>query len=111
MQTANKPLGDIAILVRTVVGGVVAVLVMLGVGGTIFNLAARDGWIVQLFGRNLAGGLGAVLAFLIIGLCFWLTQEWITPRARNRFSEVFVYGFALAGGVYLAQFYLKGGWM
>jgi len=90
-------------------GFAIAGLVMLGIGGTVYKLVAPGGWLAQLFGRSIAGGFGAILAFLVIGLCFWLTRGWISVGSRNRYSEFPVYLFAGVGAIYAAQFFLKGG--
>src|SRR5215475_6780294 len=104
-----KPLGEVATLLQAVAGFAVATLVMLGVGGTVYNLVAPGGWLAGVFGRNLAGGMAAVLAFIIIGACLWLARDWIPLRQRDRYSELFVYGFALAGVMYFVELVLKGG--
>ena len=104
-----KPVSDTSTFFQAIAGFVVAVLVMLGVGGTVYNLIAPGGWFAQIFGRSLEGGLSAVLAFMVIGLCTWLTRSWISVRSRNRYSELFVYLFAAAGAVYAFQFLTKGG--
>ena len=104
-----KPPGDLALLLQGLAGFVVATLVMLGVGGSVYNLVAPGGWLAGVFGRNLAGGMAAVLAFIIIGACVWLARDWISLRDRDRFSELFVYGFAAAGVMYFVELLLKGG--
>ena len=105
----HKPLGDLALLLQALAGFAVATLVMLGVGGTAYNLVAPGGWLAGVFGRSLAGGMAAVLAFIIIGACLWLARDWIPVRDRNRYSEIFVYGFAAAGMMYCVELVLKGG--
>ena len=100
---------DTSIFFNSLVGFAVAVLVMLGIGGTVYKLVAPGGWLAQLFGRSIAGGLGAILAFLLIGLCFWLTRGWISVASRNRFSEIPVYLFAGVGAIYAVQLLTKGG--
>jgi len=100
-QAKPKPLSDLAIFGQALVGFAVATLVMLGVGGTVYHLLAPGGW--------LAGGMAAVLALLVIGACLWLARERIPVRARNRSSELFVYGFAAAGVLYFVELILKGG--
>ena len=105
----RKPLGELATLLQALAGFAIAILVMLGVGGTVYNLVAPGGWLAGVFGRNLAGGMAAVLAFLIIGACLWLARDWISVRNRNRYSELFAYGFAAAGALYFTELLLKGG--
>ena len=101
--------GDTAAFFQAIAGFAIAVLVMLGVGGTVYNLVAPGGWLAQLFGRSLAGGLAAVLAFMIIGMCAWLARSWVSVVSRNRHSDLFVYGFAAAGACYALEIFSKGG--
>ena len=101
-----KHASDTSIFFQSLVGLVVAVLVMAGVGGTIYKLVAPDGWIAQLFGRSLAGGMAALFALLMIGASYWLTRSWISVTSRNLYSELFVYVFAGAGLVYAVQMYM-----
>ncbi len=95
-----KPAGEAAIFAQSLLGFALAALVMLGMGGSVYRLVAPGGWLAQLFGRSLAGGLAAVLAFLVIGLCAWLSRGWISVRQRNRHAELFVYFFAALGAYY-----------
>ncbi|OFZ86612.1 MAG: hypothetical protein A2W21_08560 [Betaproteobacteria bacterium RBG_16_66_20] len=108
-QVRTKPLSDSGIFFRAIAGFAIAALVMLGVGGTVYRLVAPDGWLAPIFGRSLAGGMAAVLALLIIALCAWLTRGWVSIGARNRHSELFVYGFAATGALYAVQYLMKGG--
>jgi len=103
-----KHVSDTSAFFQAIVGFAVAALVMLGVGGTVYHLVAPGGWLALIFGRSLAGGLAAVLAFLIIGLCAWLARSWISVGARNRHSDLFVYGFVVAGVFYAIEIFTKG---
>jgi hypothetical protein len=103
-----KPASDTSAFFQAVVGFAVAALVMLGVGGTVYHMVAPGGWFAQLFGRSLAGGMAAVLALLIIGLCAWLARVWISVGIRNRHSDLFVYGFAAAGAFYAIEIFARG---
>ena len=96
-------LSDTSIFFRALAGFAMAVLVGVGVGGTAYRLAAPGGWLSQLFGRSLPGGLGAMLAFVVIGLCFWLMRGWILRSGDNRYSELPVYLCAGAGVLYAFQ--------
>ncbi|MEW6687991.1 MAG: hypothetical protein AB1452_02760 [Pseudomonadota bacterium] len=107
-RTQSKPPGEMLAFLQSLAGFAIAVLVMLGVGGTVYYLVAPGGWIAGVFGRSLAGGLAALLAFLIIGVCVWLVRGWIPQRARNRYSELFVYAFAGAGLLYVIELLMKG---
>ncbi len=96
-------LSDNSLFFRALAGFAVAVLVGVGVGGTAYRLASPGGWLSQLFGRSLPGSLGAMLAFLVIGLCFWLMRGWILRSGDDRYSELPVYMCAGAGVLYTLQ--------
>lgn len=98
-----KPVSDTSAFFQSLAGFAIAALVMVGVGGSVYHLVAPGGWLARLFGRSLAGGLAALLAFLVIGLCAWLTRASFSVTRRNRHSELFVYVFAFAGAVYALQ--------
>jgi hypothetical protein len=104
----EKPPSETAVLVNALAGFAVATLVMLGFGGTVYNLVAPGGWLAGVFGRNLAGGMAAVLALILIGASVWLARDWIPAHSRGRYSELFVYGFAAAGAMYLFDLLMKG---
>jgi protein-S-isoprenylcysteine O-methyltransferase Ste14 len=104
-----KYASDTSIFFNSLAGFAVAVLVMLGIGGTVYKLVTPGGWLAQFFGRSVAGGFGAVLAFLVIGLCFWFARGWISISGRNRYSELPVYLFAGTGLIYTVQIMMKGG--
>jgi hypothetical protein len=108
-QVRTKHLSDTSAFFHAIAGVAIAVLVMLGVGGTVYNLVAPGGWLAVAFGRSVAGGMAAVLALLIIGACAWLTRNLFSVSARNRHSEAFVYGFAAVGAIYAIQILVKGG--
>lgn len=96
-------LSDNSIFFRALAGFAMAVLVGVGVGGTAYKLAAPGGWLAHLFGGSLPGSLGVMLAFLVIGLCFWLMRGWIVRHGHNRYSELPVYACAGAGALYALQ--------
>ncbi len=93
---------------QALLGFAVLVLLLVGLSGTIYKLLAPGGWIAQLFGRSISAGLGALAALGFIGLIAWLSREYSSPRSRNRFSDLFVYGFTLAGLVYAVRFWTTG---
>ena len=108
-QVRTKHLSDTSAFFHAIAGVAIAMLVMLGVGGTVYNLVAPGGWLAVAFGRSFAGGMAAVLALLIIAACAWLTRDLFSVGARNRHSEVFAYGFAAVGAIYAVQVLVKGG--
>ena len=93
---------------QVVVGFAVVALVMLGIGGTIYKVISPDGWVAQAFGRSFSAGTAALGSVLLIVVLAWFSRGWTSPRARNRFTELFVYTFAAAGLLYAAQFWTKG---
>ena len=104
MQHAKfRQVSDTSAFFRALAGFAIAALVMVGVGGTVYKLVAPGGWFGQLFDRSLAGGTGAILALLAIGLCAFLTQAWVSVTNRNRYSALFVYLFAAAGVLYSVE--------
>jgi len=105
---AFKQQSDTIIFFQTLAGCAVAVLVMLGVGGAFYSLVAPSGWLAQLFGRHAAGGLVALVALATVGAALWMLRERIPAASRGRFSELFVYMVATAGGLYILQLALKG---
>jgi hypothetical protein len=94
---------DAGVVVRTLLGFALSVLMVLGVAGTVWKLLTPGGWLAQLFGRSVAGGMGAILTFLAIVLCFRLSLSWISLDSRNRFAELPVYAFAGVGSIYALQ--------
>lgn len=103
-----KRMSETVIFFQTLAGFAIAALVMLGVGGTVYKVAAPDGLMAQAFGQGLAGGLAATLALASLALFAWVTREWMSPRRRNRYSELFVYAFAGAGLLYMTLILAQG---
>jgi len=108
-QVKLTPTGETAGFFQAIAAFAVAVLVMIGFGGTIYKIIVPGGWFAQLFGRSVAGGLAVLLALLLIGASAWLLRAWISITQRNRYSELFVYVFAGVGLVYSTQILMKGG--
>ncbi|MGQ0544923.1 MAG: hypothetical protein ACT4P3_06250 [Betaproteobacteria bacterium] len=90
------------------IGLVVVALVITGIGGTIYKVISPEGWVAQAFGRSVSAGAAALGSLLIIAALAWFSRGWSSPRYRNRFSDLLVYGFAAAGFAYLAMFMSKG---
>jgi hypothetical protein len=93
---------------QVIYGFTIVVLVMLGIGGTIYKLISPDGWVAQAFGRGVSAGTAALGSLVVIAALAWFSRGWTSPRMRSRYSELFVYTFAAAGLVYLAQLWTKG---
>jgi hypothetical protein len=94
-------------LAQAVLGLVLLALVLVGIGGTIYKIISPDGWVAQVFGRSLSAGVAALGSLLMIVALAWFSRDWSSPR-RTPFADVLVYGFALAGALYFAQFWIKG---
>lgn len=99
---------EICSMGQALVGFVVVALVLTGICGTIYKVIAPDGWIAVAFGRSVSAGVAALGSLLMIVALAWFSRGWSSPRNRNRFADVLVYGFALAGFAYLALFWTEG---
>lgn len=106
---AKTPEGEFVVLLQTLGGFAVLVLVMLGVGGTIYKLIAPDGWLAQVLGGRLGYSGAAVVALAGVTVFAWLTQDWISARRRNRLVDWWVYACAAIGLLYLGQVLVQGG--
>lgn len=107
-RTDAKQPGGASVFFQTLAGFALAALVVLGVGGTVYKVLAPGGWLAQLFGASMAGGMAAVIALVGIGFFAWFTREWVSVRRKNRYSELFVYTFAAAGILYVIQLLVQG---
>ena len=99
---------EITAVCQTAVGFTVVALVLTGICGTIYKVIAPDGWIAVAFGRSVSAGVAALGSLLMIVALAWFSRGWSSPRYRNRFADVLVYGFAVAGFLYLALFWTEG---
>jgi drug/metabolite transporter (DMT)-like permease len=99
---------EITSLVQAAIGLVIVALVLTGIGGTIYKVISPEGWIAQAFGRSVSAGAAALGSLLLIAMLAWFSRGWSSPRYRNRFSDLLVYGFAAAGFGYVAMFVAKG---
>lgn len=89
-------------------GFVIVSLVLVGIGGTIYKVISPDGWVAQAFGRSLSAGAAALGSLLMIVGLAWFSRGWAAPRRRLQASDVLVFGFALAGLLYVAQLVSSG---
>lgn len=93
---------------QVVLGAGVVMLVIVGIGGTIYKVIAPDGWLSQAFGRSLSAGAASLGSLLLIGGLAWFSRGRTSPRTRNRYADLLVYTFAAAGLFYLSQLWIKG---
>ena len=106
MHTRTKQ--EISTFGQTALSLCVVVLVLTGIGGTIYKVISPDGWIAHAFGRGLSAGTAALGSVLMIAAFVWFSRGRGTGRTRQRYADLLVYSFAAAGFVYLAQLWLKG---
>jgi len=99
---------ELTTLRHVTLGLVVVLLVLMGIGGTIYKVIAPNGWIALAFGRSVSAGAAALGSLLMITTLAWFSRGRGTGRTRQRYSDLVVYSFAAAGLVYLAQLWLKG---
>jgi hypothetical protein len=95
-------------IAHAMVGCAFLALVLAGIGGTIYKVISPEGWIAVAFGRSLSAGAAALGSCALIAGLAWFSRTWGDPGKRTRASDVLLYGFALAGLVYLVQFWMKG---
>ena len=90
-------------IVQGLVGLAVLLLVLAGIGGTIYKVISPDGWLAQAFGRSLSAGVAALGSLALVGGLAWFSRSWGDLNRRTLASDFLVYGFAAAGFLYLAQ--------
>ena len=93
-------------MLQTLYGFAISVLVFVGVGCTIYKVVTPDGWVASAFGRSVTAGfamLGSVLALAALAL---LSRS--APRGHNALSEFLVFGFGMAGLVFLGRLWIVG---
>jgi len=89
-------------------GFLLLVLIMLGVGGTIYKLIAPEGWLAQLLGGSLNYLSAIALALVGVGMFAWFAQDQVAQTRRDKVGDWWVYLFAVAGLAYAWQFFLRG---
>jgi hypothetical protein len=95
-------------IVQPLVGLAVLILVLAGIGGTIYKVISPDGWVAQAFGRSLSAGAAALGSLALVAGLAWFSRSQGTVRSRSLVSDFLVYGFAAAGFLYLAQLWTRG---
>jgi hypothetical protein len=98
---------EFPVLAQVATGFGISVLVLIGIGGSIYRLIAPQGWVVLAFGHSF--GLGAALLAALLGAAavVWALPGWM-PAQRARIADAVVYGFAAAGLIYLGQMLAEG---
>jgi len=96
-------------IVQGLVGLSVLMLVLAGIGGTIYKVISPEGWLAQAFGRSLSAGAAALGSLALVASLAWFSRSWGDVSRRTLISDFLVYGFAAAGFLYLAQIWMRGG--
>jgi len=96
-------------IVQGLVGLSVLMLVLAGIGGTIYKVISPEGWLAQAFGRSLSAGAAALGSLALVAGLAWFSRSWGDVSRRTLISDFLVYGFAAAGFLYLAQIWMRGG--
>jgi hypothetical protein len=99
---------ELSAAVQTILGLLIVVLVLLGIGGTIYKVISPEGWVAQAFGRSVSAGAVALGSLIMIAALAWFSRGWSSPLQSNRYPELFVYGFAAAGLLYIAKLWVVG---
>jgi hypothetical protein len=89
---------------------VILVLVILGIGGTMYHAIGSDGLVVTLFSRLLSQNFViALVGFVALGLAFWLGRRWLRDTQANRlFNDGLMYAVAALGFVYAVRLWFFG---
>lgn len=93
---------------QMLLGFLIVALVLMGIGGTIYKVISPEGWLAQAFGRSVSAGVVALGSLIMIAALAWFSRGWNSPLQRNRYPELLVYGFAVAGLLYVAQLWMIG---
>jgi hypothetical protein len=104
----KHPNSDSVAALRSIAEFAVVLLVVLGVGGTVYRLAGPNGWLSEIFSRSVAGGVAAIFSILIVGFSAWVLRGWIPKRHRHQYPEVANYVFAGLGLFYAYELASKG---
>ena len=107
-QTSIRLKQELYSIVQALVGLGVLVLVLAGIGGTIYKVISPEGWLAQAFGRSLSAGAAAMGSLVLVGGLAWFSRSWGEVSRRTLISDFLVYGFAAAGFLYLAQYWTRG---
>ena len=107
-QTALKLKQELYSMAHAAAGCAFLALVLAGIGGTIYKVLSPEGWIAAAFGRSLSAGAAALGSVTLIAAFAWFSRSWGDVRNRTFVADCLVYGFAITGFVYMAQFWSKG---
>jgi len=98
-----RQLKDTSVLAQTLGGFWLLALVLIGVCGSIFNIAAPDGWLARTLGHGVSVSAAAIASLLFVGAVGWYAREWASPGEKHRIADIVLYAFAGAGLLFLWQ--------
>jgi hypothetical protein len=108
-STAGRLKQELYSIAHAALGLTTLILVLTGIGGTIYKVIEPGGWVAQAFGRSLSAGAAALGALALVAGLAWFSRGWSSSQnQRTLASDCIVWGFAAAGLLYLAQFWMKG---
>jgi len=107
-MTTLKLRQELHAFVHTFMSCIVLTLVLGGIGGTIYKVISPEGWIATAFGRSLSAGAAALGSMALVGALAWFSRTWGPTGERSILSHFLVYGFAVAGILYLVQLWTRG---
>ena len=82
-----------------------AVLIVTGVGGTLYNVFAPHGWVADAFHRGTPIGLATIGVVGVIGTFAWMSRG---SLIRGRTAQFCAYALAGVGLMYLTRFWIHG---
>src|SRR5918993_3828514 len=95
-------------IAQAAVGLAILALVLAGIGGTIYKVISPEGWLAQAFRRSPSAGAAALGSLALVAGLAWFSRSWGDVTRRTLVSDFLVYGFAVAGFLYLAQIWTRG---
>ena len=93
---------------QAALGLALLLLVLAGIGGTIYKVISPDGWLALAVGRSLSAGAAALGSLALVFGLAWFSRSWGDVRKRTLATDFLVFGFAAAGILYLAQLWSRG---
>lgn len=94
--------------VQTLWGFGLVVFVVLGICGTIYKLLSPSGWIAGMLGGGIPGGVAAIGLLIVFGVIGWVARTFSSLRQQSGAADLVGYVFAVAGLMYVFQYWSKG---
>lgn len=93
---------------QTLWGFGLVVMVVVGICGTIYKLLSPGGWIAGMLGNGFSGGVAAVGLLVMFSVIGWIARTFSSVRQQSSGADLVVYVFAIAGLIYVFQYWSKG---